>query len=269
MLGMLYIMYNFLTIIISFTAISFLCMAIFNAYKIKIGISSIKNKKTYLFVISNIITALLLIIFYLIFIVKKINDVIDYQDVYVSFLFLLSSIFIFIASIVTHKMGKLLYKIDQLRITDPLTGVYNRGYIETAIQDEYNRCIRYKKHSCLLMIDINDFKKINDTYGHLTGDKILIHLVESIKPVKRKADLTGRFGGDEFIVLMPESMVQQAELLTQRIKDTITKNPLVYNDKIIAYSVSIGISDINIKEDSDYITWLHKADINLYHSKLQ
>lgn len=261
-------MYKILTLACLFIAMLFLFAAIYNAYKIKNGINSIKNKKTYLFILINITTAMLLIIFYLIFAIDKFNEIISYQDLYVSFLFVLSSAFIFIASIVTKKMGQLLYTIDKLRITDPLTKIYNRAHIDNAIKEEYIRCKRYHRQSCLLMIDINDFKQINDSYGHLVGDKVLIHLINSIKAVKRQSDIIGRFGGDEFLILMPEATIEQSKALAQRIHEIILNNPLRCNDRIITYTVAIGCSDIN-NNDVDYTSWLHHADVNLYDFKKQ
>lgn len=259
-------MFTILTYLSLLIAILLLVAGLVNAYRIKKGIDSIKSKKSYLFIVLNIATAVLLITLYAIYAIDKSNEEIDYQDFYVSLLFVFSSLFIFISSIVTNKMGHLLYKIDRLRVTDPLTKVYNRGYIDNAIKDEYSRCVRYGRQSCLLMIDVNKFKKINDSYGHLAGDSVLIHLAKAINKAKRESDTVGRFGGDEFIVLMPESTINESKHLAKRINKYILENLPQYNGVIIKYHIAIGSSEINPLEQ-DYSSWLHNADINLYNSK--
>ncbi len=254
--------------IITITSIVIVIIAIKNIYNINYAINKIKKKTNLYFIRFNIFLSVIFILGYILFIF-----LIQHKDFYSTFLlcsvlFILSSVFIVIVSVVTKEMGVLLFKIDTIRKLDPLTKIFNRGEIEKLMAQEFDRCHRYKRNASLLMIDINDFKSINDNYGHQAGDKVILNLIDTIKSQARKYDSLGRFGGDEFILIMPETKTDQASKFVQRLNDAIENTIVEYNQQRIRYSVSVGISAVNF-EHSNYENWLSLTDKDLYKSKLK
>ncbi|MGX5175212.1 GGDEF domain-containing protein [Aliikangiella sp. IMCC44653] len=132
--------------------------------------------------------------------------------------------------------------LKQIAITDYLTQIPNRRALFEQGSLEYTRARRHNFGLSLLIIDCDHFKKINDVYGHLTGDKVLIHLTRLTTQAIRDIDLLGRFGGEEFIVILPHSGQQAAIEIARRIQKNLSEKPFEYNFKPIALTVSIGIA---------------------------
>lgn len=269
-------MLKLITLIILAVALIFLITAIKNAYDIKYSIDSIENKKTYKFIIFNIIIAAIFVITYIIYgiyiYLDDYNNYLGYKEhaVVASFLFCVNAVFIFIASIVTKKMGKLLYVIDRLRKQDSLTKTYNRGYIEKVIANEYYRCIRYNRSASLIMLDVNRFKLFNDKYGHIVGDKVLLDLTNTLKSLCRNSDYIGRYGGDEFIIVLPETDMAEAEIIVTRIKNEIDNHTIKLDGQQVQYKVAIGTASIDTSLDKsiyNYEKWIQDADQSMYKSK--
>ncbi len=152
---------------------------------------------------------------------------------------------------------------EKLANTDHLTGAYNRRYLNDFSNDYLKIIKREKKDLSLLIVDLDDFKNINDTFGHDIGDKVLIQLVKIIKKTIRENDLVVRFGGDEFIVLLPNTNVLNTRIVANKIIEEINE----YNKKAeYDFSVSIGISYYQVGDNSieDLIS---KADKSLYEAK--
>lgn len=147
---------------------------------------------------------------------------------------------------------------QQLSILDGLTNVYNYRYFHESIEKEISRAERYNQFFSLLMVDIDDFKKYNDTHGHLFGDRLLKQIALSLKEAVRAADTVFRYGGDEFIILLPMTTKEQALKAAERLQNVIKQNfPL---------TISIGIS--NFPEDrGDKESIIKKADLALYQAK--
>ncbi len=116
------------------------------------------------------------------------------------------------------------------------------------------------------MMDIDHFKKINDTYGHQAGDEILKHLVQTVKNIVRKSDIIARYGGEEFCIVSYESKKDDAIYLAERLRNTIKNSVVVYKDKKIKYTVSFGVTTIN-KKVNNHEELLRKADAALYRAK--
>lgn len=235
-------------------------------YSIKKEVNNIKQRKTFYFVIANIIAAILFTVINISLFIFILIDELTLALILSSISACLIGIFVLIVCIVTKEIGKLIFIVNSLRNLDSFTKVYNRGYIESAILTEFNRCIRYKVKSCLMMIDINKFKQINDLYGHQAGDKVLLDLVNILNINVRKTDKVGRYGGDEFIVLMAETELKNAYELKQRIDDAVLKSIVTHDYKKIIYSISIGILEIDLNFD-DYLQWINTVDSKLYESK--
>lgn len=119
-------------------------------------------------------------------------------------------------------MEGVLLKVETLAITDPLTELFNRRHFGNTIEKEFNRTIRYLSPTSCLMIDIDYFKKINDEYGHHTGDVVLKEIAKVIKSCIREIDTVARWGGEEFIVLLPETKKENALQAAKRILEAVS-----------------------------------------------
>ncbi len=160
-------------------------------------------------------------------------------------------------------------ELEKLATTDPLTGAKNRRSFLNLFRKEMKRSLRYNYSLALFMIDIDHFKKINDNFGHDTGDKVLRQLVAKSFSVLRESDLFGRWGGEEFILLLPEIDIHQAYSAAERLRDVLAKSELMSNDGVnIRFTVSIGFTILrnkNISIDGA----IKKADKALYMAKKQ
>jgi len=130
----------------------------------------------------------------------------------------------------------------QLAIKDTLTGLYNRRYFFQALEEEHNRCLRYKTNYSFCMIDIDHFKSVNDQYGHPTGDKILKKVADTIKNEIRTSDQCARFGGEEFSLLLLRADENEAFLASEKIRIAIEKMVHTYKNENISVTISVGIA---------------------------
>ena len=157
-------------------------------------------------------------------------------------------------------------KLHQLAITDPLTKVYNRRYFFETAQSILFSAKREKKAMSLLMLDIDFFKTINDTYGHQHGDAILILLSKNINYMIRESDLFARIGGEEFIMLLPHTPYEGAKVIAEKIRSSIEKEVFTHRKIDLKLTISIGVSTLNTKNYN--IEKLYQdADANLYLAK--
>ena len=149
-----------------------------------------------------------------------------------------------------------------LSITDKLTGVFNRLKLDEALNDEFNRSSRFKSSFGVIIIDIDYFKKTNDTYGHLVGDEVLIEFAKILKKNIRKIDVLGRWGGEEFMIICPQTDLEGTKKVAQSLCETISKYefPTVGN-----ISASFGVSMYDGDENIDKI--IARADKALYKAK--
>jgi len=147
----------------------------------------------------------------------------------------------------------------EMAITDYLTGLYNRRYFLELAQKEVGRAERYGRSISLAMIDIDDFKKYNDQYGHLAGDQALKELAEKMKENCRQVDILARFGGEEFVVLMPETNLKGALALTNRLRERV--------EKYLPFTISIGVTSPEKSSIPSLEELLRQADLALYQAK--
>jgi two-component system, cell cycle response regulator len=153
-----------------------------------------------------------------------------------------------------------------LATTDFLTGIANRQQIINLLEQEFNRARRYDRPLSLLIYDIDRFKEINDTYGHLAGDQMLIESSRIVKDHLRLEDHYGRLGGDEFLVICPETPVEHALALGKRIQVVLSKTDFLVKDKIVFFTISVGAAALSLKVASpDEFSLL--ADQALYRAK--
>ncbi|MGA1870501.1 MAG: diguanylate cyclase [bacterium] len=151
-------------------------------------------------------------------------------------------------------------KLNYLTITDPLTDIYNSRYFTKSLNHEINRVNRYKGSLCLLLLDIDDFKSYNDTFGHLSGDTLLKKVSKVLKKNLRNIDIPCRYAGDEFVVILPETDICQAKIVAEKIKEKVEN--LALKTKV---TVSIGIA--NYSKNMNRFDLFQKADTALYEAK--
>ncbi|MFH2043764.1 MAG: diguanylate cyclase [Pseudomonadota bacterium] len=158
-------------------------------------------------------------------------------------------------------------KLIEMNLRDSLTGAYNRRFLSTKLEDElekHNRCCRSMS---LMMIDIDHFKNVNDMYGHQTGDLVLKSIADEISSMVRNNDFLVRFGGEEFCCILPETNLDSATLLAERIRKIIEKKEHSFNvTDPIRITVSIGVYECKDNKDSAD-SMLKKADEALYLAK--
>jgi len=157
-------------------------------------------------------------------------------------------------------------KLEDNASLDPLTGVYNKKEILNFLEKLLANYIRYKKDPfSVMMLDIDHFKKINDTYGHLAGDFVLKEFVKIIQKIIRHSDILGRFGGEEFIILLPNTKVSGALKLAHRIKEEVEKNNFQFGNKNIKITTSAGITSASLSDSLESL--LERVDEALYDAK--
>lgn len=155
-------------------------------------------------------------------------------------------------------------KVEELAMVDSLTGINNRYFFNEILRQETEKVKRYKHTMCLLMIDVDNLKTINDSFGHITGDKILSSLSDILKISVRESDFLARFGGDEFVIIMPEAKEHDAFVLVKRIQDTIERWNKKQTTENLRLSVSIGISEAGPNNVDDIV---FNSDKDLYKCK--
>ena len=153
-----------------------------------------------------------------------------------------------------------------LATTDSLTGLNNRRHLLETGSRMMQSFRRYQRPLALLMLDIDHFKKINDTYGHAAGDLVLVQLADVLRSVLRAADLCGRFGGEEFVCLLPETSVSEALILAERLRARLAEQAVCSEAGAILFTVSIGVS-VAMPEDISIDQLIHRADMALYEAK--
>lgn len=155
-----------------------------------------------------------------------------------------------------------LQSLEQLASTDLLTGAWNRRHFEEAITGEMHRARRYGHPVTLLMIDIDHFKQVNDTHGHQEGDRVLREVADRVRSVIRLSDSLTRWGGEEFIVLMPDTGLSSASILAERIRECLAGKPF---EGIGGVTVSIGVAEYLPAASRE--AWLERVDQAMYRAK--
>jgi len=192
---------------------------------------------------------------------------------YMDLLMLALSLFSIIYSVdrsnknILKKLETTQSKLEILATTDPLTGLYNRRFFEERAEIEIKRSIRYNKNLTLLMLDLDFFKKINDKYGHKAGDYVLKEVSTIFKKNLRDIDLIGRYGGEEFIMLFPESDKVTTYIAAERIRKDIEYAYFIFNNNVLNITISIGLTQIIYNEAESLDSLTHRADEALYKSK--
>jgi two-component system, cell cycle response regulator len=157
-------------------------------------------------------------------------------------------------------------EIHKMMIMDALTGAHNKRYFLEFLEREVARCSRYRRSLSLLMFDIDHFKKINDTHGHLTGDFVLREMSRRLLGRIRREELLARYGGEEFACVLPETDLVGARIFAEQVRRLIADSPFEYEGDTISVTVSIGLHTVE-GEDMDVTQFIKLADENLYRAK--
>jgi diguanylate cyclase (GGDEF)-like protein len=158
-------------------------------------------------------------------------------------------------------------RLSELSATDGLTNIYNRRYLREKLDHEFNRCKRYNLKLAFMMLDLDYFKQVNDQYGHIAGDYILVEVAAILKRNSRKPDLVARYGGEEFAMLLPSTDLEGAHALAERICEEIGNSRFRFERHLITLTASAGLvvypnPDI---ETTDQL--IQKADEALFEAK--
>ncbi len=157
-------------------------------------------------------------------------------------------------------------KLRQLSRTDGLTGLLNRKTWETELMEELNRFLRHRHKASLVMFDIDHFKKINDGCGHPAGDEVIRQTARVLKNNLRNIDIAGRYGGEEFAVILLDTNARGAFTVAERVREAVEKNTVEYEDSKVQYTISLGIAELT-PAIADRTHWIDCADKALYQAK--
>jgi len=149
---------------------------------------------------------------------------------------------------------------------DGLTEIFNRRYLEQRLSTEFDRVKRYGGEFSFIMFDLDYFKKVNDTYGHLGGDEVLCSVAKQVSKLLRTSDIVGRYGGEEFGIILPATELEGARVFAERLRQSIAETPVAYKDTSIAVSVSMGLMQYTSATPT-YESMINGADMALYASK--
>ncbi len=167
---------------------------------------------------------------------------------------------------VIRKINFMYKQTRHLSLTDGLTGLYNRRHFEANLEREFLRAKRYKNALSIAMIDVDFFKKVNDTYGHACGDYVLKEIAFLINEAFRKTDMVFRYGGEEFVVILTETDSDNAVVPLERLRKAVESNKFKYNNQNLNITISIGVSS-NLENTNSPWEFFELADKALYEAK--
>ncbi len=158
-------------------------------------------------------------------------------------------------------------QLQKLAANDPLTGIYNRRFGMTRLNEEFNRSVRTGLPIGVIMLDLDHFKKVNDTYGHTVGDRVLINIVKIAAMAVRKGDFSIRYGGEEFLLVLPGASSSDTRFIAERFRHMVEESSVDLSDRKIQVTVSIGAVSYPEYEGKDEYELIKKADTYLYIAK--
>jgi len=166
----------------------------------------------------------------------------------------------------TQERIRMMEKLQRLAITDGLTKLYNSRSFYSQLELEVDRFNRYKHPLALLLLDIDNFKEYNDSFGHLEGDKVLVRFSQIIKSCLRANDSAYRYGGEEFTVILPETAGEEARTVAQRIRAALEREKFTpESGEDVTITISIGVTEYYVKEELS--SFIQRADKAMYSSK--
>lgn len=160
-------------------------------------------------------------------------------------------------------------QMQELALRDPLTGVLNRRALNGPLQRELNAGLRYGSSACLLILDLDYFKSVNDRLGHVAGDGVLERVAALVQERVREVDSVGRYGGEEFAVVLPHTDLSQAQVLAERIRAEIERRAFDLDDGSVRITASVGVASLQDSSIDSIGGWIAAADSALYEAKSQ
>lgn len=157
----------------------------------------------------------------------------------------------------------------EMTTTDMMTKLKIRHYFETALISRMDEAKAYGLPVSLIMMDIDHFKRLNDTYGHTCGDMVIKKVAATIQSCVRQLDTAARYGGEEFAVILPEAGIEKANDIAKRIRQKVEEMIIEYKDHKIKVTISLGVAEFSLHKDTENRVFIDRADKALYHSKQQ
>jgi diguanylate cyclase (GGDEF)-like protein len=158
--------------------------------------------------------------------------------------------------------------LEQQSFLDGLTGLWNRPYLDRRLESELNVAVRYDRPLSLVMVDIDQFKRVNDSYGHLLGDVVLQSVAEALRAYARRSDIVARYGGEEFAVLLTDTALQPGSIVAERLRMSVESRQFEAHGKLVMVTASFGLACTeNLPGPLDPESLINSADRALFASK--
>ena len=158
-------------------------------------------------------------------------------------------------------------RLSEAVSTDHLTGLFNRQHLMVCLEQELERTRRSQAATTLILLDIDYFKRFNDNYGHVLGDKVLTHLARCMRQSIRRLDIPCRYGGEEFAVILPSSSIATGALVAERMRAYVENNALVHEEQMLKITISLGIAEFYNEAAGSVEKLINAADKQLYAAK--
>ena len=158
-------------------------------------------------------------------------------------------------------------EIYNMTITDGLTQLYNKRYLLEVLEKEMSRAKRYKRPLSVIMVDIDFFKRLNDRYGHIAGDAVLKELGQLLSKRIRKEEIVTRYGGEEFFILLPETVIDGAVTMAESIRSLVDKHMFPFEDQPLHITISAGVAEYKPGKHNNPLDVIKAADVKLYDAK--
>ena len=156
--------------------------------------------------------------------------------------------------------------LEKLSRTDALTGLNNRGFWQECLVSEYKRFMRNEIPRTLVVFDIDHFKKVNDTHGHAVGDEAIIAVTDILKETQRDTDFSGRYGGEEFVIILTNVSERSARIFAERLRRNVESLVIKFEEIELKVTISLGLAEVT-KDCESEKEWFERADKALYHAK--
>lgn len=170
-------------------------------------------------------------------------------------------------SVLDPREEQMMRRLYESSTVDALTGVHNRKYFDARLETELAFARRHQTDLALILFDIDHFKRVNDTYGHAAGDKVLRHVAQSCQGCLRKEDLLARFGGEEFVIVLRGVSLQGAAKLAERLRDSVFRAPAAIPENQISVTISLGCASLSDSGEDTPLALIEAADRRLYRAK--
>jgi len=205
---------------------------------------------------------------YLGFFILKQGEPYTMSEILVGVVFFIGAVFVQMVCLLAYRTTqelKRVYVLEQETLTDPLLGIFNRRCLDRRLLEEVLRAGRHRLDLSLLMVDIDKFKQVNDTWGHQIGDLVLQNLTQLLTDALRQTDILARYGGEEFVILLPHTSEEESFKLAERLRVAVEQTPL-HRIPELRVTVSIGVTCL-LPNDDDAYSLLERADKAMYWAK--